>query len=487
MDFRHAWTGKALPASAATLWKIFAAAAGSFVPLLFLQSVGEEAVYTIIPQEMWAAKSFVVPTLYGGSYGRPPLCAWLTLIPTAVLGEQHVRIAARLVSISSTLLTGLILAWLVRRLFGDRRLAAFAAAVYLSGDTLLAHGWHASADPTFALCTFAAMACLWVAAEEKRPALLLVAGLALIGSFLAKVPTGYLFYALFALVLIWRHPNRGVLLTPWSAIAHIGALAFPFVWNYVVAGDTVFAPAVAKILQLSGHAQAAHIVAYVGLLAFYPLRVVWDLMPASAIVVYCLVARRIPRAALRNNAILIAAVTVAVNVLPYWFVPESNTRYLMPLYPLCALLMAYVLLNSGAWIADIGAKALIAAVAVAYLASLAGYPLYERYFRGDYAKAAQAVVARAADFPLYVTDNSAIGLSIAGEIDTQRLPRAPITYPPANFASGFVLSDRRDAAIGPVALTLKLGRDTTGTRTRYLLCRGAACAAAAEQPRELSF
>jgi hypothetical protein len=40
---------------------------------------------------------------------------------------------------------------------------------------------------------------------------------------------------------------------------------------------------------------------------------------------------------------------------------------------------------------DLSAKALIATVAVAYVAALVGFPAYERYFRGSYDKAAQAI------------------------------------------------------------------------------------------------
>jgi hypothetical protein len=51
------WFGKELTVSAGTMWMIFWAGAGSFLPLLFLQYVGEEGVYSIIAQEMSAKNS----------------------------------------------------------------------------------------------------------------------------------------------------------------------------------------------------------------------------------------------------------------------------------------------------------------------------------------------------------------------------------------------------------------------------------------------
>lgn len=54
-----------------------------------------------------------------------------------------------------------------------------------------------------------------------------------------------------------------------------------------------------------------------------------------------------------------------------------------------------------------------------------------------------------------------------------------MTYPPPGFGSGLVLANKPDPDIGPVVMTYIVGHDPSGQRTRYLLCRGDACAAAA--------
>src|SRR5205823_12841795 len=141
---------------------------------------------------------------------------WLTLPILVVLGWANVLIATRLVTVTATLLTGVVLAWLVHRLFGDRVAAALAALIYLSGDTLIYHGWLAYSDPTYAFFIFAAIACLWVAVAERRIALLLLAAVALAAAALTKALTGYLFYGVFGLVLLWRHANGRFLLKPSS-------------------------------------------------------------------------------------------------------------------------------------------------------------------------------------------------------------------------------------------------------------------------------
>jgi hypothetical protein len=170
--------------------------------------------------------------------------------------------------------------------------------------------------------------------------------------------------------------------------------------------------------------------------------------------------------ALRDNSVLIAASTVAINVMPYWLVPGSGARYLMPLYPLCALVLAYVVLNSGKFILGLTAKALIVSVGVVYLLVLVGHPLYQQYFRGNYAAAAQAIITRAGDFPVFVKDDTSLGLSIAANLNAQRGSRPLVTTPPADFQSGFVLTRNPDPSIGQLDMTLTLRRGVIGLLLR---------------------
>jgi hypothetical protein len=137
--------------------------------------------------------------------------------------------------------------------------------------------------------------------------------------------------------------------------------------------------------------------------------------------------------------------------------------------------MTYVVLQSGKFVIDLSAKALSATVAVAFILALAGDPLYERYFRGSYGRAAEAIIARAGDSPIFATDHSSIGLSIVAELNTRRPDQAPIAIPPARFAGGFVLANEPDPGIGAIDTVLQLGQESGPERVRYLLCRGDSC------------
>src|SRR3990167_3614739 len=116
-------------------------AALSFLCTLFLPSVGEEGVYTNITLEMLHNKDYLVPTLFGTHYSRPPLFNWLMLPVTQILGSVQVVLAARLVNMFATLLTAGSLVYLVRRIFPERQFALLAGAIYLSGDLLFRRGW----------------------------------------------------------------------------------------------------------------------------------------------------------------------------------------------------------------------------------------------------------------------------------------------------------------------------------------------------------
>lgn len=376
------------PVSPRLLWTIYWAAAASFIPLLFLQYVGEEAVYPIAAQEMLASSDFLHATVYGASMGRPGVFVWLIVAITKIIGVANVLIAARLIAAMSTLLLGLVLAWLVRRLFNDRLLAALAAAIFMSGDVLLQRGWLAYVDPLYALMTFTAMACLWIAAEERRRSLLVLAALALMGAFLAKALTAYVFYGVLALVLLWRHPNRWFLLSPLSIAANVAALAFPLVWNGVITGDSLLWGMLDQVNFNARNDAGTSLGDFVGPFVVYPFRVLWYLAPTSVIVLYALLSRRTARDAPRRNSFLIALIAVAINILPYWFAPRSAARYLLPIYPLLALTMAYIVVNSGRQILDWTLKALAATIAIAYVAALIGFPVYERVMRGSYDRAA---------------------------------------------------------------------------------------------------
>jgi hypothetical protein len=86
------------------------------------------------------------------------------------------------------------------------------------------------------------------------------------------------------------------------------------------------------------------------------------------------------------------------------------------------------------------------------------------------------ILVHVGEQPIYANDVTAVGLSLVANLNTMRPSRPPITSPPLNFSSGYVLAREVDPNVGDISLTFSVGRNADGKRTRYLLCRGPACA-----------
>lgn len=454
--------------SARQLWLLYILAALSFVPNLFQPYLGEEAVYAIVSQEMWLSGEYIVTTLYGEPYARQGLFAWLTQPLISVLGWDYVLVATRFVSAGATVLTGVLLGWFVRRLLKDATLAAFTALVFLSGDTLFIRGWLAYSDPCYALFIFTAMACLWIAVEERRNDFLLLAVVAIAAAVLTKTLTVYAFYGVIGFVLLWQHPNWSFLFNPKSVAIHAVIVALPFVWDWAIPAGPLLQVFAAHISFDLSRSFGAGLLQQAARLLLFPLELIFHLLPLSALAVYCLTDRATARELLAPLYVRIAKWTVLIGIVPYWLAALPS-RHLMPLYPFMALVMASLVTCAGEWFRQVSLKALIAAIVIAYAVGIVGFPLYRSIFRGDYRAMATQIIERAAGAPIYSIDDTAFGLSIVANINTLRGPVKPVTRR-ATSGPGFTISDKPDRTMGHVVMTLKSGR-----QTRYLLCDPTVC------------
>src|SRR5208337_4515404 len=112
-----------IPPSATAYWLLFGLAALSFLLTLPVQYIGQESGYPLMSYEMWFHGKYLTPSMYGLYYWRPPLFN-LMIIPVAqLIGWDHMLVAARIVALTATISSALLLAWFVRRLFCDKTFA----------------------------------------------------------------------------------------------------------------------------------------------------------------------------------------------------------------------------------------------------------------------------------------------------------------------------------------------------------------------------
>lgn len=456
--------------SARRWWILYTVAAATFAPALGFHYVGEEAIFAISALEMWYHGEWLRQLLFGGSLQHPPLYNWLIIALASLIGWDHMLGATRAIAIGATVLTGLVVGWLAHALYRDRAFAATAAVVYITlADLFFYRGWLAYVDPLFAFFVAGSIACLWVACVRRERALLLLALTALCAAFMTKALTAYVFYGAAASVLLVDRQYRAFLMSRGSWLAHALAAALPLLWfNLVPAnsgqGPRMFADIVTK-LSPEGLAD------YVVKLVAYPAEATARLAPAVFIAIYYLWKRRAAAPDPEAQHTWTAAAIALINFLPYWLAPQSHSRYLMPLYPFFALVIARVIWLAGAHATRITRRWLVGLVALKLVMVLIAFPYYQKHYRGEnFAAAARDIHARTAGHPLYASNVSASGLSVAAHIDVLRLPQAPVVFPPQMWNSGFVMAYEPDPKLGQAVQRYHLGGNKL-----YLLCRGAAC------------
>jgi 4-amino-4-deoxy-L-arabinose transferase-like glycosyltransferase len=461
--------------STARLWLLYALAAASFLTTLHLPYIGEEAVYTISSMEMWTERDFLVPTLFGSLYGRPPLYNWLIIPVANLFGWDHVLVAARLVTACASALTGLVLAWLSRNLTGDRTLAAFAALIYLSGDMLFYRGWLAYSDPLFGMFVFAAIACAWVGLEQDRPLLIWMAIVSLTCAFLTKVETAYLFYGVSLSVLLAVHREyRTRLFRPSPIAAHVAGAAAFLIWHHIATGGTDLQDSNTAD-QIINKLSTVDLADYFRQIALFPLETFAELLPVSAVAVWFWVRDRKRRAAIVSPASGFAVAPLiwilALNFLPYYLGPRSHIRYIVPLYPLFALLLAVIIWRLGMMRFSQTVRWLSVAIALKYVFALWAFPMHQERFRGNQIAAAEQIEQRTKGFPLYANDGSAAGLAVTARINERRSPKGYLHWPPAAWTDGFLMSHHSARSEGEHVVDIV----TQHNEKIYLLCRGKAC------------
>lgn len=449
-------------------WLLFAGAL-SFIPTLFFYLTGEEGIYVITSMEMWYQQNWLQQLMYGLDNGRPPLVNWLTMPLSALLGWSHVVIAVRLVSVAATLGTVAILYWLSLRLFRDRSFALFSALAALSlADWLLYRGWLSYTDPVFAFFTFGAMACLWLGIIEQRLNLLLLSILMVSAAMLTKAFTAYVFYATVAGVLIvWQPKTRKFVFSVRTMLSFMALAIVPLLWFSTIPQGGNGAGMLDEITRKLSSSQSDR---FLNHFFTYPLEVLLHLSPALLLAIYLLLRKRVSQAETVRPDFRVACWITVITFLPYWLSPQSGIRYLLPIYPMVALVSARLIWRAGERARHLALRWFAGVIALKFLFALLLFPYYQTHYRGEnYQLAAQHIMARTHNAPLYVTDVRSIGLSITGYIDMARFPQAPLTMPPQEFSSGYLLAMQADPALTLID-TYKIAADEI-----YLLCKGMAC------------
>jgi 4-amino-4-deoxy-L-arabinose transferase-like glycosyltransferase len=210
----------------------------------------DEAHYAELTREMLHSGSWLVPLLDGKPYiDKPVLFHWLQGASVALLGQSE--FAARVPSALAALSLFATTRWVGTALFGAE-VGEWGAIMFATVPATFALASIALFDMVFTAFLFGGLACLLVAAKEKRPRLE-YPGYGLITlAVMTKGPVALVLLILFAIGaalsgsdvrerlrnLRWKHGLAGVVLaaSPWYVWME-GRFGSAFVQKYLLAGN----------------------------------------------------------------------------------------------------------------------------------------------------------------------------------------------------------------------------------------------------------
>jgi hypothetical protein len=149
----------------------------------------------------------------------------------------------------------------------------------------------------------------------------------------------------------------------------------------------------------------------------------------------------------QHKAISIVFWITLLNLLPYWLVPSSNIRYILPLYPLISLLIAYVIWQSGNPTRRLAVSCLLVTIVFKYIFAIWWLPYEHNVYRGSAVAVAADILERTKDADLYINDSTSTGLRVAVELNKARYPKPPLTSTTGKF-KGYVIADNNVASLG---------------------------------------
>lgn len=255
---------------------------------------------------------------------------------------------------------------------------------------------------------------------------------------------------------------------PANLLVYLFSILFYFLWN--IAAQKITEAGMWTDIFSKFH--TIYWGAYMQQLIVFPLEVCSRFLPVSGLAIYYFVKRKYEKFKFGWNPILTLSGIVLFNFVSYWLAPHTSIRYLLPLYPFIALLLAIVLWN----LSKNKLKIIIIWVALTILVKyveLAVIYYYQIYYRRDYTQIAKQVIMQTKRFPIYSNDFVATGLSVTAEIDRLIFPSPPLQgiqfVKERNY---FVINDKIDSKLGKLYKKIKLGKQGTYL---YLLCQGNAC------------
>ncbi|MEJ7620846.1 MAG: glycosyltransferase family 39 protein [Aquificaceae bacterium] len=296
----------------------------------------EESLRTQIAFEMWHSGNYLQPTFLGELYfNKPPFFNWLIVLYSQIIPWSEMT--ARAVSLSFLLLTTLLVGIFSHYLFRNLSSATLSSLVFLTfGNVLFFYGFLAEIDMTFTFFVFLGISLLYIWWNKGSKVVGFFAGVVFGLAFLLKGLPAYAFMGISTLTFALYKKSPAKAFKPDALLVYIPSLLISLLWIIQTPEQIQY---LANLWRES-FSRVEGDFSRLRHMLFFPLLNFKDTLPWSFLFLLSLYASRkdldFPPQ-LRGVFLLFLA-----NYIPYW-VSDSAGRYIMPLYPLLAILFAYYL------------------------------------------------------------------------------------------------------------------------------------------------
>ncbi len=298
---------------------------------------GEEATRTVVAYEMAHSGNYFQPTILGDNYyNKPPLFNWLIVLASKFLGWDI--FTPRAVTILFTLLNTLLVYHFTRKIF-DRETALLSASIFITfSDVLFWYGWLAEIDMTLSFFITLLFIQIYEFYKKEKPVYLYTSSLLTGIAFMIKGFPAFAFYGLSLISVALLKRKILILFSPHAVFSYILALLFSL-WWLPLSDNPLFYIKRLWEESFSRVESSKNIEKFLEHIITYPLLNLKQTLPASLFLLGALFSRKIN---LRDDVKFLVFL-LFINYIPYFISATSRGRYVLPLFPLLAVVFGYII------------------------------------------------------------------------------------------------------------------------------------------------
>ncbi len=302
---------------------------------------GEEPLRVIVAYEMYYSGNFLQPTFLGDFYlNKPPLFNWFIIFVSYFVGWSE--LTARIVTLFFLSLTAIGIYKFSFELTKNESLSVLSSLIYLSFlDILFWYGNFGEIDVTLGFFIFLIIYFLYRGYKESNNFFLVLSGIITGVAFLLKGFPSYLFFGLTYLAIIIFYRDWKQLFNKYIWIGGILSLIIPALWIINTPEPSLYLKTLFSESMERGKGTFNPLKFIYHIFVFLSLNFK-QLLPASLFVALAFLIYRKQKIKIPDS-IKVLIFIVFINYIPYLILVETRGRYILPLFPIIAVIFGYIM------------------------------------------------------------------------------------------------------------------------------------------------